>query len=169
MIFTATVQSSTVPVTNGIENERRMWMIIARNRKSERWLSRTLSRRNIHRSWREESVTWSHATKFWHTSISHYDVPLNTLLSSPSGIDRVVAPVARVWQWVQDRVASLLGSRDAWHLSKRVTGVWLWVLAAATAVWPPLAGAWAWLTAFGVGWIVENEVTKRIAASDGKR
>lgn len=89
----------------------------------------------------------------------------------PSLVDKTVAPVARVWQWIQDGVARWLGFKNSGNLAAVVGIIGLTAVGVASALGPLApatysAGLWT-AKAGGVG-LVENHITKKVAKWDGK-
>ncbi len=91
--------------------------------------------------------------------------------TTPSAMSQAVAPIARVWLWVQDRIAWIFGFKNSWNLAGAVTWVWLGLLVAAGMVTPlaPLVAIWGSITTAWVAWLVENKVTTTLAESDKKK
>ncbi len=93
------------------------------------------------------------------------------LQHQPSILARVAAPVARVWQDVQNRVVQLVGFKNANTASAVVGVAGLTTMAVASIlgpIGPAIYGVGMGLaTAGAVGW-GENKLTGVIARSDGK-
>ncbi|MBP6921331.1 hypothetical protein KBB89_02175 [Candidatus Gracilibacteria bacterium] len=90
---------------------------------------------------------------------------------SPGIIAQAVAPVARVWQGFQDKVAKLLGLKNAGTASAVVGVAGLTTMAVAGILGPIGPAVYgAGLTVAGVGGagLVENAVTKKLSRLDGK-
>lgn len=85
--------------------------------------------------------------------------------------DRIVAPLARTWQGVQNGVARLLWFKNAGNLSAVVGIAGLTTMAVAGILGPlaPVAyGAGLWTAQVGGIGVVENHITKKVANWDGK-
>lgn len=98
---------------------------------------------------------------------------MRTLHSSytPSFLDRTLAPLARLWQGFQDRVAKLVGLKNANTASAVIGVVGLTTMAVASILGPlgPTAyGAGLWTAGIGGVGLAENYVTKKVANWDGK-
>lgn len=90
---------------------------------------------------------------------------------NPGIIAQVVAPVARVWQWVQDGVAKLLGFKNAGNASAVVGVAGLTTMAVAGIlgpIGPAVNGAGLFIAGVGGIGLVENHITKRLAKMDGR-
>lgn len=89
----------------------------------------------------------------------------------PSLVATTVAPVARVWQWVQDGIARWLGFKNSGNLAAVVGIVGLTAVAVASALGPlapAVYGAGLWTAKAGWVGLVENHITKRVAKWDGQ-
>lgn len=89
----------------------------------------------------------------------------------PSILAQAAAPVARVWQGVQNKVAKLVGLKNANTATGVVTAVGLTTLAVSSVLGPlgpAVYGAGLTITGLGAAGIAENYVTRKIAESDGK-
>lgn len=90
---------------------------------------------------------------------------------SPGIIAKTVAPVARVWQGVQDGVAKLLGLKNAGTASAVVGIAGLTTMAVSTIlgpIGPAVYGVGLTVTGAGGAGLVENAVTKKLSGLDGK-
>lgn len=87
----------------------------------------------------------------------------------PSTGAHIFAPVARVWQSVQNSVAKVLGLKNAGYASGVVAAIGLTSMAVGGILAAPAAYAVGTTiaTAGAVG-IVENKVTSKVATWDGK-
>lgn len=102
-----------------------------------------------------------------------YTIGMNTVSasSSPSIAARIISPVARLWQWIQNKIANILGFKNAGNLAAVVAIIGLTTVGVSNILAPSVATAvssvWTWIATIGGAGLVENKLTERAANLDG--